>query len=138
MSTHVLVIDDNKLILAITADILTAAGYTVSTAEDVVYCNDIIYGKNPPDLILIDINLPFMSGDHKVRVMKTRPKGGQIPLVLISSISEHELKSRAADCGADGYLTKPIDGQLLLTTVAQILSSNSSAACAGKILNSGL
>jgi two-component system chemotaxis response regulator CheY len=137
MSKHVLVIDDNKLILAITADILTAAGYAVSTAEDVVYCNDIIYGNRPPDLILIDINLPFMNGDHKVRIMRTRPKGGQIPIVLISSISEHELKTRAADCGADGYLTKPIDGQLLLGTVEQILSSKSSAAYAGKSLNSG-
>jgi len=123
MSKHVLVIDDNKLILTILSDILANAGYTVSTAEDVVYCNDIIYGYRPPDLILMDIHLPFMSGNKKVRIMKRRPTGSDIPIILISSMGENELKAKAADCGADGYLVKPINDQLLLTTVARILSN---------------
>jgi CheY-like chemotaxis protein len=137
MSKHVLVIDDNRLILALISDILTAAGYRVSTAEDVVFCNDIIYSNRPPDLILIDINLPFMTGDHKVRIMKSRPTGGQIPIVLISSISEHELQAKAADCGADGYLTKPIDEQLLLATVAQILNPDPGSADPGRSVCAG-
>ena len=123
MSKHVLVIDDNKLILTILSDILATAGYTVSTAEDGVYCNDIIYGDRPPDLILMDIHLPFMSGNKKVRIMKRRPTGSDIPIILISSMGENELKAKAADCGADGYLVKPINDQLLLTTVARILSN---------------
>ena len=122
MGRHVLVIDDNKLILAILADILTAAGYRVSTAEDVVYCNDIIYGKAPPDLILMDINLPMMTGDHKVRIMKGRPKGSQIPIVLISSTSEDELRALQVQSGADGYLVKPIGAEALLATVGRFLS----------------
>ncbi len=121
MSRHILVVDDNKLILRMTEDLLTNAGYKVSTAEDNLYCNDIIYGNSPPDLILMDINLPFMAGNHKVRIMKSRPKGSQIPVVLISSISEHELKVMAEDCGADGYLVKPIDDRLLLETIGKIL-----------------
>ena len=130
MSKHVLVIDDNKLILTILSDILANAGYTVSTAEDVVYCNDIIYGYRPPDLILMDIHLPFMSGNKKVRIMKRRPTGSDIPIILISSMGENELKAKAADCGADGYLVKPINDQLLLTTVAQILSNKGDTASA--------
>ena len=130
MSKHVLVIDDNKLILTILSDILANAGYTVSTAEDVVYCNDIIYGYRPPDLILMDIHLPFMSGNKKVRIMKRRPTGSDIPIILISSMGENELKAKAADCGADGYLVKPIDAQLLLTTVAQTLSHKGDTASA--------
>lgn len=130
MSKHVLVIDDNKLILTILSDILANAGYKVSTAEDVVYCNDIIYGYRPPDLILMDIHLPFMSGNKKVRIMKRRPTGSDIPIILISSMGENELKAKAADCGADGYLVKPINDQLLLTTVAQILSNKGDTASA--------
>jgi CheY-like chemotaxis protein len=122
MSKHVLVIDDNNLILSVIHDILLNDGYKVSTAEDGLYCNDIIYGNSPPDLILMDINLPFMAGDHKVRIMKKRPKGSQIPIILISSICENELKAMADDCGADGYLVKPIDEQLLIGTVAKILN----------------
>jgi len=128
MSKHILVIDDNKLILTIMSDVLTAAGYKVSTAEEVVYCNDIIYGNLPPDLILMDIHLPLMSGNQKVRIMKRRPTGKNIPVILISSMGENELKAKAADCGADGYLVKPIDNQLLLTTVEQTLSNNHDAA----------
>ena len=124
MGKHVLVIDDNRLILTVINDILTTAGYNVSTSEDVLYCNDIIYGKSPPDLILMDINLPFMTGDHKVRIMKSRPKGSQIPVVLVSSISENELKTMADDCGADGYLVKPIDSQVLIGAVEKILANN--------------
>jgi len=130
MSKHVLVIDDNKLILTILSDILVAAGYKVSTAEDVVYCNDIIYGYLPPDLILMDIHLPFMSGNQKVRIMKRRPTGRDIPIILISSMGENELKAKAADCGADGYLVKPIDDRLLLAKVEQILSKKCGAASA--------
>ena len=130
MSKHVLVIDDNKLILTILSDILATAGYKVSTAEDGVYCNDIIYGDLPPDLILMDIHLPFMSGNKKVRIMKRRPTGSDIPIILISSMGENELKAKAADCGADGYLVKPINDQLLLTTVAQILSNKGDTASA--------
>jgi len=130
MSKHILVIDDNKLILTIISDILTAAGYKVSTAEEVVYCNDIIYGNLPPDLILMDIHLPLMSGNQKVRIMKRRPTGKNIPIILISTMGENELKAKAADCGADGYLVKPIDGPLLLTTVEQTLSNNTGAAYA--------
>jgi DNA-binding response OmpR family regulator len=121
MEKHVLVVDDNRLILQIADDILSRAGYRVSTAEDVIYCNDIIYGKNPPDLILMDINLPFMSGDHKVRIMKSREKGSQIPIILISSAGEEELRSMTAASGADGCLRKPLDRDLLLATVARVL-----------------
>jgi len=130
MSKHILVIDDNKLILTIISDTLTAAGYKVSTAEEVVYCNDIIYGHLPPDLILMDIHLPLMSGNQKVRIMKRRPTGKDIPIILISSMGENELKAKAADCGADGYLVKPINDQLLLATVEQTLNNKAGAAYA--------
>jgi CheY-like chemotaxis protein len=120
---HVLVIDDNRLILQMMSDTLAGAGYRVSTAEEVVYCNDIIYGRNPPDLILMDINLPLMTGDHKVRIMKRREKGRDIPIILVSSIGEEELKRVTAASGADGYLVKPVARELLLATVAQMVGS---------------
>lgn len=121
MGKHVLVIDDNRLALANISDILTNAGYKVSTAQDVVYCNNLIYCKSPPDLILIDLNLPFMNGDHKTRLIKQRPKSSHIPVVLISSIAASELSAIAADCGADGFLAKPFSADELTGTIEQYL-----------------
>jgi CheY-like chemotaxis protein len=128
MGKHILVIDDNRLILQIAGDILAGAGYRVSTAEDVLYCNDIIYSKAPPDLIIMDVNLPFMTGDHKVRIMKGRPRGREIPILLLSSASEDELQTLAAACGADGFLAKPLDDKVLLATVGAVLASGAATA----------
>ncbi len=121
MGKHILVIDDNKLILAIMSDMLTAAGYQVSTAEDVVYCNDLIYCKSPPDLILMDINMPMMRGNRKTRILKDRPKSSHIPIILVSTINESDLGAIAADCGADGFLVKPVNAETMLAKVAQLL-----------------
>jgi CheY-like chemotaxis protein len=128
MAKHILVIDDNRLILQIASDILVGAGYRVSTSEDVLYCNDIIYSKSPPDLIIMDINLPFMTGDHKVKIMKNRSRGSNIPILLLSSTAEPELRRIAADCGADGYLAKPIDDRVLLETVERTLAGGLATA----------
>ena len=123
MGKHVLVIDDCKLTLNIANQILVNAGYEVSTAEDVVYCNDIIYSKSPPDLILLDVNLPLMSGDHKARIIKNRPKSSHIPIILMSSMDNSELSLIADSCGADGFLVKPVDAELLLGTIEQLLGN---------------
>jgi DNA-binding response OmpR family regulator len=121
MGRHILVIDDDRLVLAIFSDILTEAGYKVSTAQDVVYCNDLIYCKSPPDLIMMDINMPMMSGDHKARIIKHRPKSSQIPIILISSMEEHELRTLTVNAEADDFLVKPVHAEKLLDTVARFL-----------------
>lgn len=121
MGKHVLVIDDSKLVLTMVQEILETAHYTVSTAEDVVYCNDLIYCKSPPDLILMDINMPFMTGDHKVRILKSRPKSSHIPIILMSSIIASELRSIAENCGADGFLEKPVVDHVLLAKIDPFL-----------------
>lgn len=123
MTKHILAIDDDKLILKIIDDILSSAGYRVSTADDVVYCNNIIYGNSPPDLILMDLNLPLMTGDRKIEIIRKRSKSSQIPVILVSSISEPELHKITEECGANGYLLKPFDDLNLLAVVEQGLSN---------------
>ena len=114
---HVLVIDDDPVVLAMAQDFLEEAGYRVSTAKDAIYSNDVIYGCDPPHLILMDVMMPLMSGDKKVRALKRRDRSSGIPVLLISGKEESELQRLAAEVGADGYLTKPFNAAKLLAKV---------------------
>ena len=118
---HILVIDDDPVVLAMAADFLKEAGYRVSTAKDAIYSNDVIYGTDPPDLILMDVMMPLMSGDKKVRALKRRDQSSAIPVLLISGKEERELQRMAAEVGADGYLTKPFNAARLVDKVRTLL-----------------
>lgn len=114
---HILVIDDDPVVLAMASDFLEEAGYRVSTASDAIYSNDIIYSNDPPSLILMDVMMPLMSGDKKVKALKRRDQSSGIPVLLISGKEEAELQRIASEVGADGYLTKPFNAQKLVRTV---------------------
>jgi DNA-binding response OmpR family regulator len=118
---HVLVIDDDRLVLSMAKDFLSEAGFKVSTAECGVYSNHIIYSKAPPDLILMDVMMPMMSGVKKAQLLKKREKSQQIPIVLISSKGAQELKSLTAEANADDYLLKPFTAKSLVDKASQFI-----------------
>ena len=122
MAQHVVVIDDDRLILTIAEDFLVAAGFRVSTSDTTVYSNDLIYANDPPDLILLDVIMPLMTGDRKVMALKRREKSRDIPVILISTKDEAELKVLAEEAGADGYLQKPFTPESLVTKVREYLA----------------
>jgi len=121
MSKHILVIDDDPVLLAVVGDYLTEAGFTVSTADCGIYSNNIIYGSNPPDLIVLDVIMPLMSGAKKAKLLKQREKSAHIPIILMSSKDEQELKKIAEDCMVNGYLCKPFTAEQLVDKVKKLL-----------------
>lgn len=121
MSKHILVIDDDPVLLAIAGDYLTEAGFTVSTADCGIYSNNIIYGKTPPDLIVLDVIMPLMSGVKKAKLLKQREKSAHIPIILMSSKEEAELKNLATEAMANDYLCKPFTAEQLVDKVKSLL-----------------
>lgn len=121
MTAHVLVIDDDNLVLSLVSDLLSEAGFRVSTAICGVYANHIIYGKTPPDLILLDIMMPLMSGIKKARILKQREKSRNIPIIFLSSTQSDELKRLAREAEVDGFLPKPFTVDTLIGTVRSLL-----------------
>jgi DNA-binding response OmpR family regulator len=123
VAKHIVIIDDCRVTLAMLTDMLEQAGFRVTTAEDSVYSNHLIYNSSPPDLILLDVMLPHMSGDKKARKLKERKNSHDIPVLLISSKDETELVKLVASSGADGFLHKPFTADKLLDTVQAHLAA---------------
>ena len=115
----IVIIDDCRLTLTMARDILADAGYEVLTAESGIEANQHIYANPPPDLIMIDVVMPMLQGDRKVKLLKDRAASSKIPVLLISSKSNEELELLVRQSGADGFMQKPLRPQTLLATVQQ-------------------
>ena len=120
---RIVVIDDSKLVLAVAADALESAGYEVLTTDSGIEANRYIYSHRPPDLILIDVMMPLLNGDRKVRLLKQREASSRIPIVLMSTKPREELAELTRDSGADGFIQKPFDEQSLVQQVGQFLAA---------------
>jgi CheY-like chemotaxis protein len=120
---RVVVIDDSKLVLAVAADALAGAGFEVITTDSGIEANRYIYASRRPDLILIDVMMPLLNGDRKVRLLKQRESSRNIPILLMSTKPREELENLARTSGADGYILKPFNDSSLVQQVERILAA---------------
>jgi two-component system alkaline phosphatase synthesis response regulator PhoP len=79
--------------------------------------------RNRPDLMLLDIMMPRMSGFEVCKQIKSNPETRDILVVMVTALNETSDVERAAECGADDYLSKPIDRRALLDLVTNLLQS---------------
>ena len=108
--TRVLVVDDELPIRRALRSTLTNAGYEVQLAASGEEAIDLV-AQSPPDLVILDLMLPGLSGLGVCRELRT---WGQIPIIVLSAQSTEAAKIEALDLGADDYLTKPFGrGELL-------------------------
>ena len=127
-SKRIVVIDDSKLVLAVAAEALENAGYEVFATDSGIDANRYIYSSRRPDLILIDVMMPLLSGDRKVRLLKEREASRDIPVVLMSTKPWEELTEIARAAGADGVIPKPFTEQSLLRQIRVFLDAERGAA----------
>jgi putative two-component system response regulator len=102
----VLVVDDNPFITSLLEHGLRAEGYRVHTALDGAEALRRAR-ESSPDLILLDLNLPRITGDEVCRRLKSDPATSLIPIVMITGSGAARDKIQAWDYGADDFLTKP-------------------------------
>ncbi len=117
---HILVIEDNVMSSRLLTTILTRLGYTTDTAFDGVSGLEKV-ASSPPDLILLDLDLPRMDGYQVAQRLKQSDRTKIIPIVVVSSFSEVENRIKALEAGADDFLSKPIDQIELRVRVQSLL-----------------
>ncbi len=119
-SSCVLVVDDNVQNVELMQAYLETLNCTVHTATDGIEA----LAKVPevrPDLILLDIMMPRMSGFEVCRRLKADPKTRDIPILMVTALNELGDIERGVESGTDDFLTKPINKLELLTRVKSLL-----------------
>ncbi len=113
------------------ADILTSNGYRITTVHDGLEALYTIM-ESEPRLIISDVWMPRMNGYELCRALKDDNKFGCIPIIILTQLSDLQAMVKGLEAGADYYLTKPYDKDLLLTMVRTILSRTDTGQQNGK------
>jgi two-component system cell cycle response regulator DivK len=117
---RVLVVDDNPSNTKLLAFVLKNGGYEVETAGS-AEAGATLLGAFRPQLILMDLQMPGVSGLDWARQLKADPATRAIPIVAVTAYAMKGDADRARAAGCDGYLTKPVNTRTLLDDIARHL-----------------
>jgi len=112
----VLVVDDDVSMLALIKHFLSSAGYNICTANCGGQARAIL-DQTVPDLVLLDLLLPDMTGLELLKEIKARGALSEIPVLILSAVEDVDTKVDGLDFGAEDYMVKPVDRQELLARV---------------------
>ena len=124
MQSHILVVDDEPDIRQTLRVFLETAGYRVSEAEDAIGALRMAKAT-PPDLILLDLNMPGPSGHAVLKELKANP-GFKASIIVLTAETDMANLDASISEGVDAYMTKPFTRDLLLGKVTELLPPNPS------------
>jgi len=120
MSAHILVVDDVAKNVKLLADVLAARGYRVSTAASGEEALASV-ATDPPDLVLLDVMMPGLSGYDVCRAIRADPAHAVLPVVLVTALDPAQERVKGLEAGADDFLSKPIQQAELMARVRSLL-----------------
>jgi two-component system cell cycle response regulator DivK len=119
----ILIVEDNEKNMKLVRDVLQVKGYATleaGTAEDGL----VMAAQRKPDLILMDIQLPGMSGIDALRLLRADPATAPIPVIAVTASVMQQDRKHITEAGFDAYLGKPLDLKEFLAMVSRILESS--------------
>lgn len=118
---RVLVVDDDPELLQLVRVLLSRIGVEAICVENANDAAQFLLKEALPDLIILDMMLPDISGVEFLRQMRSKPNFDALPVLILSALIDPDRIRAALDAGADRYLTKPYIANNLLTVVTDIL-----------------
>src|SRR5262245_56877329 len=122
MNKKILVVDDDREILTLLTFMLSRRGYIVETAQDGFSALEKL-ASSTPDLFIIDIMMPGMSGFELCTRIRERCETAQIPIIICSADANPENRQRGLAVGANDFIPKPVRNADFLLRVAGVLEA---------------
>jgi DNA-binding response OmpR family regulator len=112
----IVVIEDDPTFLDLLRVHLASAGHEVLTAEDAALGLRAVI-TDQPDLILLDLTVPYLDGFEMIKVLRNDPATKKIPVVVLTGRRDDETFAQARKLGASQFLTKPVTRDVLIRTI---------------------
>jgi CheY-like chemotaxis protein len=117
---RILIAEDNEMVLENTALYLKHKGFTIEKARNGAIAIQKAE-QNPPDLILMDIQMPILNGLETIRLIRQNPQLATIPIIAVTALAMQGDRAACLASGANDYLSKPVHLQTLYKRIQSYL-----------------
>lgn len=120
-SKTILAVDDSRTMRGLLNECLTSAGFEVALAEDGLHGLEVLESAEP-DLVITDINMPRMDGFGFIESVRSQKARAGMPILVLTTETAPELKVRARNAGATGWIVKPFDDRKLVAAINRVIA----------------
>ncbi len=132
----ILIVEDEPELVRLISFHMSIAGYEVLSADDGIEALEMCR-NNKPDLIILDIMLPRIDGWEVCRRLKQDRRMSNVPIIILSALSEVSDKLKGFDLGSDDYVTKPFSPRELVVRVKRVLARAEARPLSAKVIRVG-
>lgn len=117
---RIMIVDDCQTTRKLLGHYLKSRGYSVVFAENGLDALEKL-SVEKVNLIMTDLNMPYMDGMELIKTLKSDPNLSEIPILMVTTENDVTEKDRAFTFGADGYVVKPVTGEAIANNIKSIL-----------------
>lgn len=113
-------VEDDRIVSAMVEHLLVRQGYAVRSIADGRVAAAVIDEVEPPELVLLDVMLPFVDGFELISQIRSKAEWKSVPIIMLTSKTQERNVVRALEAGADDYIIKPFLPQELIARVRRL------------------
>ena len=120
-TTRVMVADDDPVVRVLVNEFLSARGYQVESVENATECLQKLESQEVPDVLVLDLLMPDMTGIEVLRQLRSNPKTSNVPVIMLSADYDTAAIVGANQVSADEYVQKPFGAKEILKAIQHLV-----------------